>query len=69
MKKYNVNVLNENIPDLQIREHFQSSFVSAYDLMLKIIQQKQVELKTKFSMNNLFKGNEIKDRIDLEFES
>jgi hypothetical protein len=69
MKKYNSNVLNENISDLQIRKQFKSSFASAYDLMLKIIQQKQAELKTKFSMNNLFKGTEIKDLIDLEFEN
>ena len=59
---------NENIPSNQINQHFSSSFQSAYELMIKIINQKQSELKTKFSMNNLFKGNEIKDLIDLEFE-
>ncbi|MEZ4904564.1 MAG: AIPR family protein [Spirosomataceae bacterium] len=68
MKLYNSNVLNENIPSNQINQHFSSSFQSAYELMIKIINQKQSELKTKFSMNNLFKGNEIKDLIDLEFE-
>ncbi|MBK9793041.1 MAG: AIPR family protein [Sphingobacteriales bacterium] len=68
MKLYNKNILNEKIPSEQIIQHFNSSFESSYTLMEKIIQQKQTELKTKFSMNNLFKGNEIKDLIDLEFE-
>jgi hypothetical protein len=68
MKKYNSNVLNEDIPDPYIQEHLKSSFTSAYSLILRIIEQKQTELKTKFSLNNLFKGNEIKDLIDLEFE-
>ncbi len=68
MKVYNPNVLNENIPPAQIVQHFTSSFESAYDLMIKIIGLKQAELKNKFSMNNLFKGSEIKDLIDLEFE-
>jgi len=68
MKFYNPNVANENIPSNQIGQHFTSSFTSAYDLILKLINQKQLELKTKFSMNNLFKGSEIKDLIDLEFE-
>jgi hypothetical protein len=69
MKLYNPNILNEEIPSNQINQHFASSFENAYELMIKIINQKQLELKTKFSMNNLFKGNEIKDLIDLEFET
>lgn len=68
MKLYNKNILNENIPSNQINAHFESSFKTAYELILKIINQKQTELKTKFSMNNLFKGSEIKDLIDLEFD-
>lgn len=68
MKKHNSNVINENIPSNQIQAHFASSFKSTQPLLEKIIQQKQAELKTKFSMNNLFKGSEIKDLIDLELE-
>ncbi|MCA6442218.1 MAG: AIPR family protein [Bacteroidetes bacterium] len=68
MKKYNVNIINENIPEAQIKAHFESAFKSSMALVHKIILQKQLELKTKFSMNNLFKGNEIKDLIDLGFD-
>lgn len=68
MKKYNAHILNENIPENQIKEHFESAFTSTIKLISKIIGQKQLELKSKFSMNNLFKGNEIKVLIDLEFD-
>lgn len=68
MKKINVNILNENILESSIQGDFTESFKSAVKLISKIISTKQIELKTKFSMNNLFKGNEIKDLIDLEFD-
>ena len=68
MKKFNNNLLNENIPSLQMNTHFQSSFDSAYGLIEGIITRKQDELKSKFSLNNLFKGTEIKALIDLSFE-
>ncbi len=68
MSKYNKNVNNEHIPNEQVEAHFVSSFKLAYELMERIIQRKTDELKSKFSMNNLFKGSEIKDLIDLEFE-
>lgn len=68
MKKINSVILNENIPQIEIEKHFISSFDKSYKIVTTIIEQKQKELKTKFSMNNLFKGNEIKDLIDLELE-
>lgn len=69
MKKYDPIILNENIPEHQVQPRFATSFNQSYELINKLIIQKQAELKTKFSMNNLFKGNEIKYLIDLEFES
>ncbi|MEI6348883.1 MAG: AIPR family protein [Bacteroidota bacterium] len=68
MKKFNNNLLNENIPSVQILTHFQTSFDSSYKLVEDIIAKKQTELKSKFSLNNLFKGSEIKALIDLSFE-
>jgi hypothetical protein len=65
MKIINVNVLNENIPYESVELHFSTSFSSAFETISQIITNKQQELKTKFSMNNLFKGSEIKDLIDL----
>ena len=41
---------------------------SAVSLLNDIIDKKKDELKTKFSMNNLFKGNEIKDLIDIKID-
>lgn len=65
MKIININVLNENIPYESVQLHFSTSFNSAFETISQIITNKQQELKTKFSMNNLFKGSEIKDLIDL----
>jgi hypothetical protein len=69
MKKLERNILNENIPALQILQHFRSAFTRAVTIIDKIIEAKQHQLKSKFSMNNLFKGSEIKDLIDLELEN
>lgn len=69
MKLLENNLLKENIPGEQITAHFERSFNSAYVIIESIIINKQIELKTKFSMNNLFKGKEIKSLIDLELES
>lgn len=69
MKLLENNLLNQNIPGEQITPHFESSFASAYMVIESIISKKQLELKTKFSMNNLFKGKDIKSLIDLELES
>ena len=66
MKQKDKNVFNENIPSEQIKKHFSESFVGAMIHVNKIIEQKQKELKTKFSLNNLFKSKEIKDLMDLE---
>lgn len=68
MNKINNNIQNQNIPSANIRHHFSTSFDSAYKLIEEIIHKKQEELKSKFSMNNLFKSNEIKDLIDLNLE-
>ena len=68
MKKFNNNLLNENIPSPQTLTHLQTSFEDAYKLVEDIIANKQAELKSKFSLNNLFKGSEIKALIDLSFE-
>lgn len=68
MKKFNNNLLNENIPTGQILTHLQTSFDEANRLVEDIITKKQAELKSKFSLNNLFKGSEIKALIDLSFE-
>lgn len=68
MNKINNNLQNQNIPSDQIQRHFSSSFEQAYSLIDRIIQKKQIELKTKFSMNNLFKNKEIQDLIDLELD-
>ena len=69
MKKLNANIINENIPESSINSHFDTSFEKAITIITKIIEQKQIELKTKYSMNNLFKNSEIKDLIDLETET
>jgi hypothetical protein len=37
-------------------------------IISKIVDHKQKELKDRFSLNNLFKGNEIKSLIDIEIE-
>lgn len=68
MKKLNKNLSNENIPEKNLLPHIQSAFDSAYTLIESIISKKQKELKTKFSMNNLFKGKDIKSLIDIECE-
>ncbi|MFN7845596.1 MAG: AIPR family protein [Bacteroidota bacterium] len=68
MKKFNSNLLNESIPSTQMSNHLQSSFDSSYGLIESIITKKQLVLKSKFSLNNLFKGSEIKALIDLSFE-
>lgn len=68
MKKINANLLNENIPHHDMDEHFASSFATAMIHINGIIEQKQAELRSKFSMNNLFKGNEIKDLLDLRID-
>ena len=68
MKNINDNVANENIPSSQITEHFGKSYSEATNIILKIVERKQAELKDRFSLNNLFKGNEIKSLIDIEME-
>lgn len=68
MKKINKHVMNENIPSENVQGHFEESFSGAYKVILEIIKAKQIELKTKFSLNNLFKGNEIKDLIDIKLD-
>jgi len=68
MKNVNDNVVNENIPNGQIQEHFETSYAEAIKIILEIVERKQAELKDRFSLNNLFKGNEIKSLIDIEIE-
>lgn len=71
MKKFDTNLLDENIIILREKmgTYFEPSFTKSYDLICKIIEKKQEELQLKFSMNNLFKGSEIKALIDISIEN
>ncbi|MDN3642918.1 AIPR family protein [Lutimonas halocynthiae] len=69
MKLLNANILNENIPENQIREHFIQALLVSSTILNSIIQRRQTELGLRFSLNNLFKSNEIKDLIDIEIQS
>lgn len=61
------NILNENISNNIISsKHYDNAFNKSMKIIIKIIQDKELLLKTKFSLNNLFKSNEIKALIDLE---
>ncbi len=61
------SILNENIPNKIIKsKHYDNAFNKSMEIINKIILDKQALLKTKFSLNNLFKSNEIKALIDLK---
>mgnify|MGYP005989355819 CR=1 FL=1 len=67
MKMLENNILNENIPnDDMTKTHYPNAFDKSMVIINKIIADKQTVLKTKFSLNNLFKNKEIKDLIDIE---
>lgn len=66
MKKKEVNILNEDIPENDIQKYFKETFLFSIKCIREIIENKKEDLGVKFSMNNLFKGNEIKDLIDLK---
>lgn len=68
MKKLEENILNIKIPDNEIIPHFQKAFDSSINIIKAIVERKKEELQTKFSLNNLFKNNEIKNLIDIEIE-
>ena len=65
MGKISKNILNENIPDKNLENDLLEAIDKTIIIVNKIIEQKKKELDSKFSMNNLFKGSEIKDLIDL----
>jgi len=69
MKKFENLILNENIPQDQITTCFQRAFDKAVPVVKSIVNKKQEELGNKFSLNNLFKGSEIKDLIDINFDN
>lgn len=66
MKKLDNKITNGkiNFKNLELDQKYDS----AVSLLNDIIDKKKDELKTKFSMNNLFKGNEIKDLIDIKID-
>ena len=66
MKGVNNNIKNINIPDNQMTQHFDQALSITLPLINEIVTEKQALLGTKFSLNNLFKGNEIKDLIDIK---
>ncbi len=69
MKKLCKNIINENIPDKQIQVQFKKVFPESIEIINEIIKKKEIDLGAKFSLNNLFKGNEIKDLIDIKIEN
>ena len=67
MKFIDENILKDDITDDKILlKHYDAAFNKSMEIINKIISNKQELLKTKFSLNNLFKSNEIKALIDLE---
>jgi len=65
MGQISPNILNEEIPQEELEKDFLDTIVLAQDLINTIIEEKKNLLDTKFSMNNLFKGTEIKDLMDI----
>ncbi|MBN2590690.1 MAG: AIPR family protein [Sedimentisphaerales bacterium] len=68
MKNMDNNIINENIPTNQIQGLFETSYPQAMEIIENIVKQKQYELGDRFSLNNLFKSNEIKSLIDIKIE-
>jgi hypothetical protein len=65
IKKYNQHVLNVAIPERELAGIIDEAYGKAKAALKAIIVKKQAELGERFSMNNLFKNQEIKDLIDL----
>lgn len=66
MKCRNPQALNLSIPDSGLPAVLDDAFVKAKAILQKIISAKQAQLRERFSMNNLFKNQEVKDLIDIE---
>ena len=60
------NLLNEDICEKETEKNFSDNISATISIIENIIKQKTDMLKERFSYNNLFKGSEIKDLIDLE---
>ena len=65
IKKYNQHVLNIAIPEGELPGILEEAYGKAKTTLRTIITKKQAELGERFSLNNLFKNQEIKDLIDL----
>lgn len=68
MKKINPELLNIDIHSKELVKYLNPSFTKAVGIIQSIVIQKQAELGTRFSQNNLFKGSDIKVLIDLALE-
>lgn len=69
MGQLDKNILNANRPDSDTQVSLENCFKKAKSIIDKIVETKREELKDRFSYNNLFKSNEIKDLIDIAIES
>ena len=65
IKKHSQHVLNVSIPEDQLPAAIDGAYNKAKATLIIIIEKKKDELGVRFSLNNLFKNQEIKDLIDI----